>query len=86
MPSFGRQDFTSFESEGTDFQMETQSDFTASAEPRYVPDLNEGDTVRHELFGQGTIVELGGDVAAIYFKSKGLKKLNIAFAPLEKLS
>ena len=86
MPSFGRQDFTSFESEGTDFQMETQSDFTASAEPRYVPDLNEGDTVRHELFGQGTIVELDGDVAAIYFKSKGLKKLNIAFAPLEKLS
>jgi DNA helicase-2/ATP-dependent DNA helicase PcrA len=86
MPSFGRQDFTSFESEDTDFQMETQSDFTASAEPRYVPDLNEGDTVRHELFGQGTIVELGGDVAAIYFKSKGLKKLNIAFAPLEKLS
>lgn len=53
--------------------------------PRYVPELNEGDTVRHDVFGQGTIVELSGDVAAVYFKGKGLKKLNIAFAPLEKL-
>jgi DNA helicase-2/ATP-dependent DNA helicase PcrA len=53
--------------------------------PRYVPDLEEGDTVRHQVFGQGTIVELDGDVATIYFKGKGAKKLNISFAPLEKL-
>lgn len=55
-------------------------------EPRYVPDLNEGDTVRHQLFGVGTIVELEGENATIYFKGKGAKKLNISFAPLEKLS
>jgi DNA helicase-2/ATP-dependent DNA helicase PcrA len=53
--------------------------------PRYVPDLEEGDSVRHQVFGQGTIVELNGDVATIYFKGKGAKKLNISFAPLEKL-
>lgn len=53
--------------------------------PRYVPELDEGDTVRHQVFGQGTIVELDGDVATIYFKGKGAKKLNISFAPLEKL-
>jgi DNA helicase-2/ATP-dependent DNA helicase PcrA len=53
--------------------------------PRYVPDLEEGDTVRHQVFGQGTIVELDGEVATIYFKGKGAKKLNISFAPLEKL-
>jgi DNA helicase-2/ATP-dependent DNA helicase PcrA len=57
----------------------------ASDEPRYVPDLNEGDAVRHQIFGQGTVVELDGDNATIYFKGKGPKKLNIAFAPLEKL-
>lgn len=57
-----------------------------SDEPRYVPDLNEGDTVKHQLFGIGTIVELDGDNATIYFKGKGAKKLNIGFAPLEKLS
>jgi DNA helicase-2/ATP-dependent DNA helicase PcrA len=57
----------------------------ASDEPRYVPDLSEGDGVRHELFGEGTIVEMDGDNATIYFKGKGAKKLNIAFAPLEKL-
>lgn len=54
-------------------------------EPRYVPDLQEGDSVKHTLFGQGTIVEMDGDNATIYFKGKGAKKLNIAFAPLEKL-
>jgi len=31
------------------------------------------------------IVELDGDNATIYFKGKGVKKLNIAFAPLEKI-
>ncbi len=56
-----------------------------SDEPRYVPELNEGDAVRHQIFGQGTVVELDGDNATIFFKGKGPKKLNIAFAPLEKL-
>jgi DNA helicase-2/ATP-dependent DNA helicase PcrA len=62
--------------------------FTAqhSDEPRYVPDLNEGDGVKHQLFGVGTVMEIDGDNAVIYFKGKGTKKLNIAFAPLEKLA
>ncbi len=55
------------------------------SEPRYVPELNEGDTVRHQTFGLGTVVELDGDNATIYFKGKGVKKLNVAFAPIEKL-
>lgn len=54
-------------------------------EPHYVPDLNEGDGVKHQLFGLGTVLEIEGDNAVIYFKGKGTKKLNIAFAPLEKL-
>jgi DNA helicase-2/ATP-dependent DNA helicase PcrA len=54
-------------------------------EPRYVPELNEGDSVRHEVFGVGTVVEIEGDNATIYFKGKGAKKLNIAFAPIKKL-
>lgn len=58
----------------------------SSNEPRYVPDIEEGDSVKHELFGIGTVVEMNGDDAVIYFKGRGSKKLNIAFAPLEKLS
>ena len=58
---------------------------TNSTEPRYVPELVEGDEVRHQLFGIGTVMEIDGDTVAIYFKGKGAKKLNIAFAPLEKL-
>jgi len=54
-------------------------------EPRYVPDLEEGDKVRHQIFGHGTVMEIDGETAAVYFKGKGVKKLNIAFAPLEKL-
>jgi DNA helicase-2/ATP-dependent DNA helicase PcrA len=56
-----------------------------SDEPRYIPDLSEGDVVRHQVFGQGTVMEMDGDTAAVYFKGKGLRKLNISFAPLEKL-
>lgn len=53
--------------------------------PRYVPDIEEGDGVKHQLFGVGTVVEMQGDVATIYFKGKGAKQLDISIAPLEKL-
>ena len=56
-----------------------------SNEPRYVPEVSEGENIRHKLFGVGTIVELDGDMATIYFKGKGTKKLNLSFAPIEKL-
>ncbi|MGH7195346.1 MAG: UvrD-helicase domain-containing protein [Candidatus Saccharimonadales bacterium] len=55
-------------------------------EPRYVPELAEGDTVNHQIFGQGTVMEIEGDSAVIYFKGKGSKKLNLSLAPLEKLT
>lgn len=54
-------------------------------EPRVIIDLQEGDGVEHKQFGVGTIMELDGDNAIIYFKGKGSKKINIAFAPLKKL-
>lgn len=54
-------------------------------EPRFVPDINEGDGVRHQVFGTGTVVEVAGDTAVIYFKGKGTRKLNLSFAPIEKL-
>ena len=54
-------------------------------EPRYIPELNEGDGVRHQIFGVGTVMEMDGDTAVVYFKGKGTRKLNVSFAPLEKL-
>jgi DNA helicase II / ATP-dependent DNA helicase PcrA len=54
-------------------------------EPHYVPELEEGDGVKHKLFGVGTVLELNGENATVYFKGQGTKKLNIAFAPIEKL-
>jgi DNA helicase II / ATP-dependent DNA helicase PcrA len=67
------------------FNPPSASNLPESAEPRYVPELEEGDGVKHQLFGVGTVLELQGDNATIYFKGKGTKKLNIAFAPLEKI-
>ena len=69
----------------TDTQTDIWNQPSVSNEPKYIPELNEGDAVRHRLFGDGTVMELAGDEAVIYFKGKGAKKLNIAFAPLEKL-
>jgi DNA helicase II / ATP-dependent DNA helicase PcrA len=54
-------------------------------EVRYIPDLSEGDSVRHQIFGAGTVMEIEGDNVVIYFKGKGARKLNLSFAPLEKL-
>lgn len=54
-------------------------------EPRYVVDYQEGDSVSHELFGDGKVVETDGDMIAVYFKKAGVKKLNSSIAPLRKL-
>ncbi len=69
----------------SEYDMTPSTPKPVSNEPRYVPELYEGDNVRHQLFGDGTIMEIDGETATIYFKGKGAKKLNISFAPLEKL-
>lgn len=56
-------------------------------EPRYVPedlDLQVGDMVRHKVFGQGHIVAIDGRSVSVSFASRGVKKLNLDFAPLER--
>jgi len=72
-------------SDSAGFDSQPQEKTRDSGEIRYVPELNEGDGVRHKIFGKGTVLEIDGDNAVIYFKGKGNKKLNISFAPLEKL-
>ena len=65
--------------------MPPRPDLGKSEEPRVVLDLEPGDVVKHQLFGAGTILEMDGDMAAIHFKGKGVKKLDTAIAPLEKI-
>jgi DNA helicase-2/ATP-dependent DNA helicase PcrA len=52
--------------------------------------LSAGDRVRHELFGDGVVVsskEDRGDVeVTVAFAGKGVKRLLLSFAPLEKVS
>jgi DNA helicase-2/ATP-dependent DNA helicase PcrA len=58
------------------------------SEPRYVPEdmeLEVGDMVRHKVFGQGEVVDIDGTTVSISFAGRGVKKLNVEFAPLERL-
>lgn len=59
---------------------------TKNSEPRYVPDVEVGDAIKHQHFGIGTILELEGDLALIQFQNKTLKKLDISFAPIQKIA
>ena len=56
-----------------------------NSEPQYIVELEQGDKVRHAVFGEGTIIDKDGDMLAISFKQKGVKKINSAFAHLEKI-
>ncbi len=72
-------------SQATAFETDTPRYDDINQDVQYLPDLSEGDKVHHKLFGPGTVVEIDGENATIYFKGKGTKKLNVSFAPLEKL-
>jgi len=60
-----------------------------SLEPRIVLDdtieLSEGDRVKHRLFGAGQVVAIDGTTISVAFTGHGIKKLNSAFAPLERI-
>lgn len=61
------------------------TNLTEISEPRYILELVEGDSVTHQLFGPGQVMEIEGDEAIIYFKGRGSKKLSLSLAPLKKL-
>lgn len=48
-------------------------------------DFKDGDRVFHEVFGNGLVISVQGDVLTIAFSKTGLKKLSAAVAPLKKL-
>ncbi|MDX1765725.1 MAG: UvrD-helicase domain-containing protein [Candidatus Saccharimonadales bacterium] len=76
-----------FDTEGLHQSLDSHP--TLADEPVYVPDelpnLKTGDRVKHKIFGEGVIQEMDGETATVKFAARGSKKLNVAFAPLEKL-
>jgi DNA helicase-2/ATP-dependent DNA helicase PcrA len=60
-----------------------------SNEPRVVSeeiaDLDLGDQVKHGVFGVGRVVAVEGMTISVAFSGRGVKKLNAAFAPLERI-
>ncbi len=65
--------------------VEIRPNFGAPRTAKSLVKVTIGDKVRHKVFGTGEVVDMDGDVASIKFQGRGLKKLNTAFAPLEKL-
>lgn len=47
--------------------------------------LRPGDSVTHPTFGNGIVIKIEGTLASIAFRTKGVKKLALGIAPLEKL-
>lgn len=62
------------------YQFSATDDY--NQEPSYV-EVQPGQRVRHKIFGEGRVESMDGEVATINFASRGEKKLNVAFAPLE---
>lgn len=58
---------------------------TEETEPEtYSPGLAKGDKVRHPVFGAGRVMTIEDTEAVIEFAKIGSKRLNLAYAPLEK--
>ncbi len=47
--------------------------------------LHRGDRVRHPIFGVGVVEDIDGQTVEVRFSSRGTKKLNVGFAPLERV-
>ncbi len=85
MPSFGSYGLPSSQPGEDEDILPIQQADKDDSEPRYVPEFYEGEQVKHATFGTGVIMQIEGEVAAINFGTKGVKKMHIAFAPLEKV-
>jgi DNA helicase-2/ATP-dependent DNA helicase PcrA len=48
-------------------------------------ELEIGDQVQHSVFGTGSVVSVEGPMVAVAFAGWGVKKLNVEFAPLQKV-
>ncbi len=59
--------------------------YQSSSEVKYIEEFFEGDRIKHQTFGEGTVMEVNGDLAAIYFPKIGLKKLSLSIAPISKI-
>lgn len=47
--------------------------------------FKDGDRVKHEVFGEGIVVSVAGDVVVVAFRGKGIKKFSLDFAPIKKI-
>ncbi len=57
----------------------------AGGQKKTLDEVFPGMKVRHKIFGPGTVVTVDGRTAKIAFEGRGIKQLNIDYAPLEEV-
>ncbi len=48
-------------------------------------DFQISDRIKHKEFGEGTVIQVSGDVLSVAFGGKGIKKIVASVAPIEKI-
>lgn len=76
-----------------------QTDYISSV-PQFIPrnkteaifgvagndtDFSISDRIKHKEFGNGTIIQISGDILTVAFAGRGMKKIVASVAPIEKL-
>jgi hypothetical protein len=76
---------------GREREMVPARDWTPKATgvpKRQAPSIAAGDTVLHDTWGEGVVLDVSGDgdgaVAAVAFREVGEKRVLLAYAPLKK--
>ena len=79
---------TNFSSSENSYDSQNSFKDSVSTEPHFIPDeieLEINDKVKHQIFGVGKVIAIDGTIISVDFGVGKVKKLNVAFAPLEKL-
>ena len=47
--------------------------------------LREGDRIKHQIFGEGTVVAVAGDLLTVSFEGKGIKRMKKDIPQIERI-
>ena len=47
--------------------------------------LREGDRIKHQIFGEGTVVAVAGDLLTVSFEGKGIKHMKKDIPQIERI-
>lgn len=76
--------FPKSSSKNSNSRTETEKSLYAKREKLSSDTFRPGDSVSHPTFGSGVVIKIEGTLATVAFRTKGIKKLVLGIAPIEK--